>query len=101
MYANDIFTLPVNLAGLPGLSVPCGLSEGLPVGLQMIGPAFAENRLLAIGHALERALGFDPVPAAEGTDIVNAGDKRSPAARPVMQCEPALRGATKERSACR
>jgi aspartyl-tRNA(Asn)/glutamyl-tRNA(Gln) amidotransferase subunit A len=63
MYANDIFTLPVNLAGLPGLSVPNGLSEGLPTGLQVIGPAFAENRLLAIGHAMERALGFDPVPS--------------------------------------
>jgi aspartyl-tRNA(Asn)/glutamyl-tRNA(Gln) amidotransferase subunit A len=62
MYANDIFTLPVNLAGLPGLSVPNGLSQGLPTGLQIIGPAFAENRLLEIGHAMEKALGFDPVP---------------------------------------
>src|SRR3954451_3882218 len=62
MYANDVFTLPVNLAGLPGLSVPCGLDEGLPVGFQVIGAAFAENRLLAIGHALEQAIGFDPVP---------------------------------------
>ena len=62
MYANDVFTLPVNLAGLPGLSVPCGLDEGLPVGFQIIGPAFSENRLLAIGHALEQAIAFDPVP---------------------------------------
>ncbi|MEO9176856.1 MAG: Asp-tRNA(Asn)/Glu-tRNA(Gln) amidotransferase subunit GatA [Gaiellales bacterium] len=62
MYACDLFTLPVNLAGLPGLSIPCGLSEGLPVGLQLIGPAFSENTLLAAGHALERAFSFDPVP---------------------------------------
>jgi aspartyl-tRNA(Asn)/glutamyl-tRNA(Gln) amidotransferase subunit A len=62
MYANDIFTLPANLAGLPGLSIPCGLDGGLPAGFQIVGPAFAENRLLAIGHALERAIGFDPVP---------------------------------------
>jgi aspartyl-tRNA(Asn)/glutamyl-tRNA(Gln) amidotransferase subunit A len=62
MYANDVFTLPVNLAGLPGLSIPCGLDGGLPVGFQIIGPAFAENRLLEIGHALETAIGFDPVP---------------------------------------
>jgi aspartyl-tRNA(Asn)/glutamyl-tRNA(Gln) amidotransferase subunit A len=62
MYANDVFTLPVNLAGLPGLSIPCGLDGGLPVGFQVIGPAFSENRLLQIGHALEHAIGFDPVP---------------------------------------
>jgi len=62
MYANDIFTLPVNLAGLPGLSIPMGLSDGLPVGVQIIGPAFSENRLFDVGHALERAIGFDPVP---------------------------------------
>ena len=48
--------------GLPGLNVPCGLSEGLPVGLQLIGPQFAENTLFRIGHALEQAIGFDPVP---------------------------------------
>ena len=62
MYACDLFTLPVNLAGLPGLSIPSGLSEGLPVGLQLIGPAFSENALLAAGHALEGAFAFDPVP---------------------------------------
>jgi aspartyl-tRNA(Asn)/glutamyl-tRNA(Gln) amidotransferase subunit A len=66
MYACDLFTLPVNLAGLPGLSIPCGLSEGLPVGLQLIGPAFSENTLLAAGHALEGALAFDPVPTRLG-----------------------------------
>jgi aspartyl-tRNA(Asn)/glutamyl-tRNA(Gln) amidotransferase subunit A len=50
------------MAGLPGLSIPCGLSEGLPVGLQLIGPQFSENTLFHVGHALERAIGFDLVP---------------------------------------
>jgi aspartyl-tRNA(Asn)/glutamyl-tRNA(Gln) amidotransferase subunit A len=64
MYACDVLTVPVNLAGLPGISLPCGLSDGLPVGLQLIGAAFSENRILAAAHALERDLGFDPVPPA-------------------------------------
>src|SRR5213078_1651959 len=62
MYLADVLTIPSNMAGLPGLSVPCGLSEGLPVGLQLIGPQFAENTLFRVGHALEGALGFDIVP---------------------------------------
>jgi aspartyl-tRNA(Asn)/glutamyl-tRNA(Gln) amidotransferase subunit A len=62
MYLSDLLTIPSCLAGLPGLNVPCGLSEGLPVGLQLIGPQFAENTLFRIGHALEQAIGFDPVP---------------------------------------
>ena len=62
MYACDMLTIPSCLAGLPGLSIPCGLSDGLPVGLQLIGPQFGENGLFRIGHALEGALGFDTVP---------------------------------------
>jgi aspartyl-tRNA(Asn)/glutamyl-tRNA(Gln) amidotransferase subunit A len=62
MYASDLLTIPSCLAGLPGLNVPCGLSEGLPVGLQLIGPQFGENTLFRVGHALERAIGFDTVP---------------------------------------
>jgi aspartyl-tRNA(Asn)/glutamyl-tRNA(Gln) amidotransferase subunit A len=62
MYLSDVLTIPPNLAGLPGLSIPCGLSEGLPVGLQLVGPQFSENTLFRAGHALEQALGFDPVP---------------------------------------
>ena len=62
MYLADILTIPPNMAGLPGLSIPCGLAEGLPVGLQLVGPQFSENVLFRAGHALERALGFDPVP---------------------------------------
>jgi aspartyl-tRNA(Asn)/glutamyl-tRNA(Gln) amidotransferase subunit A len=62
MYASDLLTIPSCMAGLPGLSIPCGLSEGLPVGLQLIGPQLSENTLFRAGHALERALGFDYVP---------------------------------------
>ncbi len=62
MYACDLLTIPSCLAGLPGLSIPSGLSEGLPVGLQLIGRQFGENTLFRTGHALEQALGFDTVP---------------------------------------
>ena len=62
MYLNDLLTIPSCMAGLPGLSIPCGLSAGLPVGLQLIGPQFGENTLFKVGHALERAIGFDGVP---------------------------------------
>jgi aspartyl-tRNA(Asn)/glutamyl-tRNA(Gln) amidotransferase subunit A len=62
MYLSDVLTIPPNMAGLPGLSIPCGLSDGLPVGLQLIGPQFSENVLFRAGHALERALAFDTVP---------------------------------------
>ena len=62
MYLSDLLTIPSCMAGLPGLNVPCGLSEGLPVGLQLIGPQLSENTLFRVGHALETAIGFDPVP---------------------------------------
>ena len=62
MYLADVCTIPVSLAGLPAISIPCGLSEGLPVGLQLAGPAFSENRLFDAAHALEQAIGFDPIP---------------------------------------
>jgi aspartyl-tRNA(Asn)/glutamyl-tRNA(Gln) amidotransferase subunit A len=62
MYACDLLTIPSCLAGLPGLSVPCGFSDGLPVGLQLIGPQLSENALFRAGHALERALDLDLVP---------------------------------------
>ncbi len=62
MYACDVMTIPSCLAGLPGLSIPSGLSDGLPVGLQLIGRQFGENTVFRAGHALERALGFDGVP---------------------------------------
>jgi aspartyl-tRNA(Asn)/glutamyl-tRNA(Gln) amidotransferase subunit A len=59
MYLNDYCTVPMSLAGIPAISIPCGLSAGLPVGLQICGPAFSENRLLDAAHALELAIGFD------------------------------------------
>jgi aspartyl-tRNA(Asn)/glutamyl-tRNA(Gln) amidotransferase subunit A len=62
MYLSDLLTIPSCMAGLPGLNVPCGLSDGLPVGLQLIGPQFSENTLFRAGYALEQAIGFDPVP---------------------------------------
>ena len=68
MYLSDYFTVPMSLAGIPAISIPCGLSAqsdgvgphggGLPVGLQLASPAFSENRLLDAAHALERAIGF-------------------------------------------
>ncbi len=59
MYLNDYCTVPMSLAGIPAISIPCGLSDGLPVGLQLTGPAFSETRLLDAAHALERGLEFD------------------------------------------
>jgi aspartyl-tRNA(Asn)/glutamyl-tRNA(Gln) amidotransferase subunit A len=65
MYLNDIYTIGANLAGLPAVSVPCGLVGGLPVGLQIIGPHFAEERLLAAAHAWQRATDWHRrIPAA-------------------------------------
>jgi aspartyl-tRNA(Asn)/glutamyl-tRNA(Gln) amidotransferase subunit A len=59
MYLNDIFTVTVNLAGLPGMSVPAGLdAQGLPLGLQLIGRALDEGTLFALGGALEKAADF-------------------------------------------
>jgi aspartyl-tRNA(Asn)/glutamyl-tRNA(Gln) amidotransferase subunit A len=55
MYANDILTIPVNLAGVPGISVPCGLSNGLPLGLQIIGKHFDESTVYRVAHAFEQA----------------------------------------------
>ena len=59
MYLNDYCTVPMSLAGIPAISIPCGLSDGLPVGLQIAGPAFSENRLLDAAYALEQAFAFD------------------------------------------
>jgi len=59
MYLNDFCTVPMSLAGIPAISIPNGLSEGLPTGFQLAGPAFSENRLLDAAHALEGIFGFD------------------------------------------
>jgi aspartyl-tRNA(Asn)/glutamyl-tRNA(Gln) amidotransferase subunit A len=63
MYLSDYFTVPMSLAGIPAVSIPVGLSEGLPVGLQLAGPAFSENQILDSAYALELAIGFDGSPA--------------------------------------
>jgi aspartyl-tRNA(Asn)/glutamyl-tRNA(Gln) amidotransferase subunit A len=76
MYLNDFCTVPMSLAGIPAISIPCGLAGaerglgprggGLPVGFQLAGPAFSESRLLDAAHALERAFAFDASPARAG-----------------------------------
>jgi aspartyl-tRNA(Asn)/glutamyl-tRNA(Gln) amidotransferase subunit A len=68
MYLNDVFTVPVNLSGLPGISVPAGLSaEGLPLGLQVIGRAFDEETMFRVADVVERAANFTTrPPAVEG-----------------------------------
>jgi aspartyl-tRNA(Asn)/glutamyl-tRNA(Gln) amidotransferase subunit A len=55
MYLNDVFTLPGNIAGIPGMSIPCGLSEGLPVGLQIMANSFQESTMFRVAAAYERA----------------------------------------------
>ncbi|MDL4841760.1 Asp-tRNA(Asn)/Glu-tRNA(Gln) amidotransferase subunit GatA [Aquibacillus rhizosphaerae] len=69
MYANDILTIPVNLAGVPGMSIPCGLSsEGLPIGLQIIGKHFDESTIYRTAHAFEQATDFHKQKANLGGD---------------------------------
>lgn len=58
MYARDLLTIPVNLAGLPGISVPCGFTEGLPLGLQIIGKHFDEQTVYRVAHAFEQATDY-------------------------------------------
>jgi aspartyl-tRNA(Asn)/glutamyl-tRNA(Gln) amidotransferase subunit A len=77
MYLNDVFTIPVNLAGNAAVSVPAGLSEGLPVGLQLIAPALGEATMLRAAWAFEQDLGLPtrPVrPGQAGTAATGAGD---------------------------
>jgi aspartyl-tRNA(Asn)/glutamyl-tRNA(Gln) amidotransferase subunit A len=63
MYLNDIFTIPASMAGMPGMSLPVGLSsDGLPLGMQLIGKPFEEETLFRVGAALEKAAGFTAVP---------------------------------------
>ena len=64
MYLSDYFTVPMPLAGTPAISIPAGLSEGLPVGFQIAGPAFSEAAILDAAYALEQAIGFEGVPVS-------------------------------------
>jgi aspartyl-tRNA(Asn)/glutamyl-tRNA(Gln) amidotransferase subunit A len=64
MYFNDVFTVPGNMSGIPGISVPAGLdAQGLPLGLQVLGKPFDEETVFAVGAALERAAGFSELPS--------------------------------------
>jgi aspartyl-tRNA(Asn)/glutamyl-tRNA(Gln) amidotransferase subunit A len=58
MYLNDVLTIPVNMAGLPGMSIPCGFSNGLPVGLQIIGKAFDEETILRTAYCYQQHTDF-------------------------------------------
>ena len=81
MYASDVLTVPVNLAGLPGISLPCGLSDGLPVGFQLVGAAFAENRILVGCPCAGAGAGLRPAAARGGGGAGMSGDER---------CEPVI-----------
>ncbi len=69
MYLSDVCTIPVNLAGIPALSMPCGLEDGLPVGLQIMGKVLGEATLLRTARAMEEALDFKHTPdSARGVE---------------------------------
>jgi aspartyl-tRNA(Asn)/glutamyl-tRNA(Gln) amidotransferase subunit A len=78
MYLSDACTLPVNVAGLPGISVPCGLSEGLPVGLQFIGRPWDEGRLFQLGRAYEAITAGAEWRNIEPADLAKLGGPQSP-----------------------
>jgi aspartyl-tRNA(Asn)/glutamyl-tRNA(Gln) amidotransferase subunit A len=80
MYLSDACTLPVNIAGLPGMSVPCGLSDGLPVGLQFIGRAWDELRLLQLGRAYEAITADAAWRTVEPRDLALLEDPATPSA---------------------
>jgi aspartyl-tRNA(Asn)/glutamyl-tRNA(Gln) amidotransferase subunit A len=85
MYLSDACTLPVNVAGLPGLSVPCGLSEGLPVGLQLIGRPWDEARLLGLARAYEAVTAGAPWRSQEPADLARLDDPATPSMKGLAQ----------------
>jgi aspartyl-tRNA(Asn)/glutamyl-tRNA(Gln) amidotransferase subunit A len=78
MYLSDACTLPVNMAGLPGVSIPCGLSEGLPVGLQLIGPAWSEASLFGLARGYEGLTADAPWRSLEPADLAAAAQPGTP-----------------------
>jgi aspartyl-tRNA(Asn)/glutamyl-tRNA(Gln) amidotransferase subunit A len=78
MYLSDACTLPVNMAGLPGISVPAGLSEGLPVGLQLIGAPWSEARLFELARGYEAVTAADDWRRLEPTDLAALDDPTTP-----------------------
>jgi aspartyl-tRNA(Asn)/glutamyl-tRNA(Gln) amidotransferase subunit A len=78
MYLSDACTLPVNMAGLPGVSVPCGLSDGLPVGLQFIGAAWSEAELLGLARGYEGITAGAEWRRLEPADLARAADPATP-----------------------
>ena len=93
MYLNDIFTVTVNMAGLPGLVVPSGRSrEGLPLGLQIIGKPFDEGAVLRAGQVIEDAVGRMPIPKPwwrEDAAAKNGAQKAAAAKKPAGKTKPA------------
>jgi aspartyl-tRNA(Asn)/glutamyl-tRNA(Gln) amidotransferase subunit A len=85
MYLSDACTLPVNVAGLPGMSVPCGLSDGLPVGLQFVGRPWDELRLLQVGRAYEAITADADWRRLEPTDLPALDDPRTPSPAERLQ----------------
>jgi aspartyl-tRNA(Asn)/glutamyl-tRNA(Gln) amidotransferase subunit A len=90
MYLSDACTLPVNMAGLPGISIPCGLSEGLPVGLQLIGAAWSELELLRLARGFEGVTAGAEWRGQEPTQLAKASD---PSVPPPSDRAAALAGA--------
>jgi Asp-tRNA(Asn)/Glu-tRNA(Gln) amidotransferase A subunit family amidase len=78
MYLSDACTLPVNMAGLPGISIPCGLSEGLPVGLQLIGAAWSELELFRLARGFEGLTSSDDWRGLEPAQLAAAADPSTP-----------------------
>ena len=78
MYLSDACTLPVNMAGLPGISIPCGLSEGLPVGLQLIGAAWSELELFALARGYEAITAIAEWRGKEPAQLAAAADPSAP-----------------------
>jgi aspartyl-tRNA(Asn)/glutamyl-tRNA(Gln) amidotransferase subunit A len=85
MYLGDVCTIPVNIAGLPALSVPCGLSEGLPVGLQLIGRPWDEPRLLGLGRAWEAISADADWRRIEPTDLRRLDEPSTPDRKGLAQ----------------